>query len=104
DLWTRYHFTERHDSPLTGIAKEYSVFMAVMDQYASQRHVSPAQMEAIADEFYSLLAFSEKIAGTLKASKLQISFAGASIAGVSLTPEFMKDDYQTVFEILEKGL
>lgn len=117
DIWTRYHFTERNDSPLPGIGKEYASMLAVMDLYARELHLAPAQVEAIAHEFYPLLAFSEKMAGLLhdgfskaenrmnlryKLATMQQTFQSASMLSVSMNTERFDDPYKDTLDAVEK--
>jgi hypothetical protein len=124
DVWTRYHFTDRHDSPLAKISKEYAIFLSVMDVYARQPQVTPEQLESIVQEFYPLLAFSGKITDVLKTglekssarhdlsadletaqaqcAQLRDAFHSASMTGAFLDPDFMDDEYREVLEALEK--
>ncbi len=124
DAWTRYNFTQRHASPMEGLGKEFSTFMAVAALYAQQDQVSPLQMEAIATEFYSLLGFSTRMIAAIDDglekeeiknpnnpkieeirqgfSSVKAVFNTASISGFSLNPQFMSEGQRTVLDTFEK--
>ncbi|MBL4804415.1 MAG: hypothetical protein JKY71_06075 [Alphaproteobacteria bacterium] len=122
--WTRYNFTERHASPLEGLNKEISVFMAVANTYLQQDHVTSAQMEALGTEFYSLLSFSDEMMGALDnglakqavkdpandkiayqregIAELRDRFHNASVAGVDLDAKFLSDEQRDALETMQK--
>ena len=119
DIWARYNFTERHASPLGSLAKEYSVFAAVMTLYTHKPEVTPQEMEAITQEFSSLISFSEKMADTLKSGfekadidspakqmleQVKNNFSEASLTNISVSADMLKGDYQDVLSALEKSL
>ena len=122
DVFTRYHYSKRNKHPLENIEKEYGVFLAVLDKYTQQSEFSPVQIEAIALEFYPLLAFSAKILETLdkelakeanqdiitplreKFSRAKKAFQRASVSGVFLNRQFMHEEHQDVLDALEKKL
>ncbi len=119
ETWARYHFTERNNSPIAGLGKEYAVFAALMDIYSSKSDVSDVEMEAIAQEFAPLMAFSDKIAETLQASfeatgakssaqkvldQARKNFKSASVAGITVSSDMMKGDYQDLLSALEKSM
>ena len=119
DMWTRYHYTERNESPMEGLSKEYGVFLAVMDVYARDEHIPTIRMEAIAQEFYSLIALSDKMVGTMQdaSEKAKLNahigglmadnretFKNASIAGVAIADRHLPDEYQDVLGTFEKSL
>lgn len=122
--WTRYNFTDRHASPLEGLNKEISVFMAVANTYLQQDDVTPAQMEALATEFYSLLSFSDEMFAALDnglakqagkdpeneqiayqregISELRERFQNASVAGVDLDEKFLSEEQRDTLKTLQK--
>lgn len=122
--WTRHNFTERHASPLEGLQKEMATFLTVANLYAQNGNTSPAQMEALAHEFYSLIAFSAHIAEALdnglekqalgdpensritdlrqELKTLRQSFHDSSIAGLDLNASFLSDDQRDALETLRK--
>jgi len=119
NIWKRYNYTERNDSPLSGIGKEYATFAALMDIYASKDHVSPAEIEAITQEFAPLIAFSDRTAEILqdgfKAAEAQSpsgqvldrirnNFKSSGISKISISQEMLKGDYQDVLSALEKSV
>ncbi len=116
DMWARYHFTDRNESPLEGLSKEFGVFLAVMENCAKHEHVSPVHMEAIAQEFYPLLAFSEKALKTMEETahdlknesaeqqfgESRAAIANASVFGVHMNPDQMKGEYDDVLDLFER--
>lgn len=119
ETWARYNFTERNNSPIAGLGKEYAVFAALMDIYSSKSNVSDVEMEAIAQEFAPLMAFSDKIAETLQESfdktganspaqnvldQARENFKSASVAGIAVSSDMMKGDYQDILSALDKSM
>ncbi|MCF8495725.1 MAG: hypothetical protein K9G62_03560 [Alphaproteobacteria bacterium] len=119
EIWKRYHFTEQRDSPLEGLSKEYAIFQAVMETESRKGKISPARMEALAQEFYPLLAFSTQVTNLLAEARtkageiepfamgltaMQKSFRTASLAGVALSAREMKDDHTRILKDLEEYL
>ncbi len=117
NVWKRYHYTDRNDSPLSGIGKEYATFAALMDIYAAKEDVTPAELEAIKHEFAPLLAFSDRAAEILKEGfdkadvaspakqvldKVTENFQATGLTDVSISQDMLKDDYQDVLSALEK--
>ncbi len=63
--WWRAHITEswfadKNDTPYEQMAEEYAVFTALMHSYSKQQTITPTQLQAITEEFYPLLAATEK--------------------------------------------
>ncbi len=117
DMWTRYHFSERYETPLEGLNREYAIFLAVMEQYAEKDNLSTLELEALAQEFYPLMAFSEKVMATLEDASEQAktgkndfysqgreAFQNASIAGVSLSEKQLEEDHQEILTVFQKSL
>lgn len=124
DAWARYNFTHRHDSPLEGLDKEMAAFMAVADLYSKDGQTSPVQMEAIATEFYNLIAFSSRMASAsedglskqalkdpenpqvyellTKSALARQVFNEASVAGVDLNASFLNDEQRDALVTLQK--
>jgi len=124
DAWAKYNFTQRHASPLEGLQKEMAVFLSIAEAQIMTGQTSPAQMEAIATEFYSLIAFSGHITEALndglekesaikaetqntqplqeELHKLKNVFDHASIAGVRLDADFLSDEQRDALETLQK--
>lgn len=122
--WTRYNFTERHASPLESLNKELSVFMAVANTYLQQDDVTPAQMEALSTEFYSLLSFSDEMFAALDnglakqavkepdsekiayqregIAELRHRFQNASVADVTLDEKFLSDEQRDALKTMQK--
>ncbi len=119
DVWARYNFTERHNSPMEGVGKEYAVFLALMDAYSQKDDISQVDVEALAQEFAPLLAFSDKVVETLQdgfeksgtqsparntLEKIENNFKDASVAGISISDDMLKEDYQDILSALEKSI
>lgn len=117
-LWARYHFMERHESPLAGLSKEYGVFLAVMDRMAAHGPVSPAQLEALSHEFLPLIAFSEQFVKTMEQAaqatgdqtqadalhSARDTFRGSTHTGLLPSSRSFKDDYVQALDIVERSL
>lgn len=124
EAWARYNFTKREASPLESLGKDIATFMAVVDLYVQKGQTTPAQKEAIATEFYSLIAFSGHIMDALdnglkkqaaadpqnpdipklraEFSNLKETFHRASISGVDLDAAFLNDNQRDVLQTLTK--
>lgn len=117
-LWARYNFMERHESPLSGLSKEYGVFLAVMDNLASRGPVTPAQLEALSHEFLPLIAFSEQFVQKMEAASIEAgdraqaatlheareTFKGATSTGILPSARSFKDDYGQTLAVVEKSI
>ena len=118
-IWTRHNFSKRNESPMASVTKEFAVLATIMDMYSHKQGVTDAEMEAVVQEFYPLLAFSDKVAetllGALKETQVggpaedmlagvRQNFKDASITNMSVSKEMLEEDYQDIISALEKSL
>lgn len=117
-VWKRYQFSARKEGALEDLNRQYEILQATLGLYAKRPQVSSLQVEAIAQEFYPLLAFSAELSD-LVARRAALSraedlcdtlqqtsqaFQDASVAGVTPMQAYMSHNQQKIISALERHL
>ena len=116
ERWAHYFFSERHDAPMKNIVKELNTLNAVIAHYQAQGNVTDVHAEAIAidPQFFGLLAFGRetcRILGEALAlpkssdpfSAMKDIFSDASVGGVALAEDRMKEEYRRVLDVMKRA-
>lgn len=123
EIWRRYHFSERKESTLADFGRQLEVFQQTVRLHSQSANIPALQAEAIAQEFYPLLATAARMSEILQQGlnkttdrdawqgelatrfcKAAETFRHASVAGVALDPKFMDDGANKMVDALARAL
>lgn len=123
DIWKRYNFSDRNQPALPELGKQLAVLQETLRLHGKAEQLPALQTEAIAQEFYPLLAMCGRLSDVLgrglqKSSdsvkqeqppahqllRAAESFRTASVAGVALDPAYMGEDAQKILKGIERSM
>lgn len=123
DVWWREHFTSSwfadkdQDTPMADLADDLAVFGAVLKIYLDKDVVTPAESEALMQEFYPTLITAGKIVERLEQSAqksgravsadildFKSAFENTDIPDVKIAEKYLPHDQKDVLETLDTAL